>query len=83
MRFLPALFAALIGLSFVDSSVPATADVGSEKARPARPKPPKPPKTRGAPAPVVGVGLPILVLVGGAYWLVRRRNNRLVEQREQ
>jgi hypothetical protein len=26
----------------------------------------------GAPGPVVGAGLPLLVLAGGAYWVVRR-----------
>lgn len=79
MRSLPALFAALLALSFVDAS-PANANVDSDRGRPSRPKPPKPPKTRGAPAPVVGVGLPILLLAGGAYWLIRRREDRSIEQ---
>lgn len=38
-------------------------------------KPPK--KSRGAPGPVAGAGLPILVVAGGAYWLLRRRRNRV------
>jgi hypothetical protein len=29
---------------------------------------------RGAPGPIVGAGLPILLIGGGIYWLVRRRN---------
>jgi hypothetical protein len=48
-----------------------------ERWRPPPPKPPKkPPKTRGAPGPVVGVGLPMLIIAGaGAFLLVRRRRN--------
>ena len=29
---------------------------------------------RGAPGSIVGAGLPILLVGGGIYWLVRRRN---------
>ena len=29
---------------------------------------------QGAPGPIVGVGLPFLLIGGGIYWLVRRRN---------
>ena len=29
---------------------------------------------RGAPGPIVGAGLPFLLIGGGIYWLVRRRN---------
>jgi len=32
-------------------------------------------KAKGAPGPITGAGLPIL-LAAGAYWLIRRRNNR-------
>jgi hypothetical protein len=28
--------------------------------------------TRAAPGPLVGAGLPVLVIAGGAYWVVRR-----------
>jgi lipopolysaccharide export LptBFGC system permease protein LptF len=28
------------------------------------------------PAPIVGAGLPVLLVAGGAYWLVRRLRNR-------
>ena len=28
---------------------------------------------RGAPGPILGAGLPILLVGGGIYWLVRRR----------
>jgi hypothetical protein len=28
---------------------------------------------RGAPGPVVGTGLPVILIGGGIYWLVRRR----------
>jgi LPXTG-motif cell wall-anchored protein len=47
--------------------------------RPIRPprKPPK--KSRGSPGPIVGMGLPALLLAGGAYWLLRRRRNRVHE----
>ena len=30
---------------------------------------------RGAPGPVVGAGLPLLLIGGGIYWIVRRRKN--------
>jgi hypothetical protein len=34
-----------------------------------------------APAPIIGAGLPILVLMGGAYWVARRlRRNRVGTQ---
>jgi hypothetical protein len=38
----------------------------------------KPRKGRGAPGPVAGAGLPIIV-AAGAYWLIRRRNSRAAE----
>ena len=44
--------------------------------RPPR-KPPK--KSRGSPGPIVGMGLPALLFAGGAYWLLRRRRNRIHE----
>jgi LPXTG-motif cell wall-anchored protein len=28
---------------------------------------------RGAPGPLIGAGLPVLLVGGGIYWLVRRR----------
>jgi LPXTG-motif cell wall-anchored protein len=28
---------------------------------------------RGAPGPIAGAGLPVLLIGGGIYWLVRRR----------
>jgi hypothetical protein len=32
---------------------------------------------RAAPGPLVGAGIPVLVIAGGAYWVVRRlRRNR-------
>jgi LPXTG-motif cell wall-anchored protein len=31
------------------------------------------PSVRGAPGPLVGAGLPLLLIGGGVYWLVRRR----------
>ena len=30
---------------------------------------------RGAPGPIVGAGLPLLLIGGGIYWIVRRRKN--------
>lgn len=30
---------------------------------------------KGAPGPVVGAGLPLLLIAGGIYWIVRRRKN--------
>ena len=32
--------------------------------------------TRGAPGPLVGAGLPVLLIGGGIYWLVRRRKGQ-------
>jgi hypothetical protein len=29
--------------------------------------------TRGAPGPIAGVGLPVMAIAGGIYWLIRRR----------
>jgi LPXTG-motif cell wall-anchored protein len=31
---------------------------------------------KGAPGPLVGAGLPVLLIGGGIYWLVRRRKGR-------
>jgi hypothetical protein len=31
------------------------------------------PTYSGAPGPIVGAGLPVLVVIGGAYYVVRRR----------
>ena len=31
---------------------------------------------RGAPGPLVGAGLPVLLIGGGIYWLVRRRKGQ-------
>ena len=28
---------------------------------------------RGAPGPIIGAGLPLLLISGGIYWIVRRR----------
>jgi LPXTG-motif cell wall-anchored protein len=38
----------------------------------------KPPSTgvKGAPGPLVGAGLPMLLIAGGIYWVVRRRKQR-------
>jgi hypothetical protein len=33
-------------------------------------------KPKGAPGPVAGAGLPLLI-AAGAYWLMRRRNSRM------
>jgi LPXTG-motif cell wall-anchored protein len=30
---------------------------------------------KGAPGPLVGAGLPVLLVAGGVYWLVRRRKS--------
>jgi hypothetical protein len=55
-----------------NGSPPPWAAVGQPKE--ARPPPPGIGKiSRGAPGPVVAVGLPFLMIAGGAYWLWRRR----------
>jgi hypothetical protein len=82
VRLLRMLVAMLIALPLwapIAPMTPAAADIVTELRwwRPKKPKKPKkPPRTRGVPGPVVGVGLPMLVIVGaGAFWLVRRRRN--------
>ena len=34
------------------------------------------PTLHPAPGPLVGAGLPVLVIAGGAYWVVRRRRRK-------
>ena len=66
MRLWNALFAALVALwVFAPFSLLAEGK-GPPEGRP---------RSQGAPGPIVGVGLPFLVLAG-AYWLVRRRESR-------
>ena len=50
-------------------SVPALAQKGT--------KGDKPPSSgvKGAPGPLVGAGLPVLLIGGGIYWIVRRRRS--------
>ena len=33
-------------------------------------------RVRGAPGPLVGAGLPVILIGGGIYWLVRRRKRK-------
>jgi hypothetical protein len=33
-------------------------------------------QVRAAPGPLVGAGLPVLLICGGIYWLVRRRKGQ-------
>ena len=51
-------------LTLLTLSVPAVAQLST-----ALPNAPH----RGAPGPVVGAGIPVLVVGAGVYWLVRRR----------
>jgi hypothetical protein len=32
-----------------------------------------PGQTRGAPGPILGAGLPVILIGGGIYWLVRKK----------
>jgi LPXTG-motif cell wall-anchored protein len=67
-------------------SVPALAQKGTIGDKPPSSggdKPPssggdKPPSSgvKGAPGPLVGAGLPALLIGGGIYWLVRRRKGQ-------
>lgn len=71
-------------MKFVLTSLLAFALLTSERAealrkKPLKNKPHKP--TRGAPAPIAGVGLPSVALAG-VYWFVRRRNRLAAEARE-
>lgn len=54
------IFAVLLTLGLLSPVAQATADMAK-------------PKTKGAPGPIAGAGLPFVIL-GGAYWLYRRRN---------
>jgi hypothetical protein len=38
---------------------------------------------RGAPGPLIGAGLPVLLIGGGIYWLVRRKNRASSSTRSQ
>jgi LPXTG-motif cell wall-anchored protein len=38
---------------------------------------------KGAPGPLVGAGLPVLLIGGGIYWLVRRKNRASSSSRSQ
>ena len=70
MRIWNVLFAALVALwMFAPFSLLA------QGKGPPEGRPKGPPRSQGAPGPIVGVGLPFLVLAG-AYWLVRRRESR-------
>ena len=44
----------------------------------AQPKPSAPTTTniKGAPGPLVGAGLPVILIGGGIYWLVRRKKGQ-------
>jgi hypothetical protein len=33
---------------------------------------------KGAPGPLVGAGLPVLLIGGGIYWIVRRQKKKLL-----
>jgi hypothetical protein len=67
-----ALLAALVALWIF-----APLSLAAQGSRPQNP-PQDVPRSRGAPGPIVGAGLPFLVVGGGVYWLVRRKNRRKV-----
>jgi hypothetical protein len=50
-------------------SVPASAKNDKDKED-------KGDKMRGAPGPLVGAGLPVLLIGGGIYWIVRRQKQK-------
>jgi len=51
-------------------SIPAFAQKGTIGDKP------PPTGTKGAPGPIVGAGLPVLLIGGGICWLVRRRKGQ-------
>jgi LPXTG-motif cell wall-anchored protein len=59
-------------------SVPALAQKGTIGDKPPSSGGDKPPSSgvKGAPGPLVGAGLPALLIGGGIYWLVRRRKGQ-------
>lgn len=78
--FISGILAVPFSLASVSSfSSPALAQgVEKESPKARAPGSPRRPKTRGAPGPVVGVGLPLLILLGGgAYWTIRRRSRKI------
>jgi LPXTG-motif cell wall-anchored protein len=56
-------------------SVPALAQTASTLSSAPTPAA-KPKPAVGAPGPLVGAGLPVLLIGGGIYWLVRRRKGQ-------
>jgi hypothetical protein len=72
VRLWNTLFAALVALCvFAPYSLLAQDRLREPSQNPTR--------SRGAPGPIVGAGLPFLVLAG-AYWLARRRASRTNEE---
>jgi hypothetical protein len=58
-----AILASLLGVITMPVSItPSEAQIQIDLAK----------KYRGAPGPIVGTGLPVLVIAGGAFWVVTR-----------
>lgn len=78
------MFAASPALATQPSSIVmgATAVVALADFKPKGPKHPGT-VTRGVPGPMVGVGLPALVVAGGFAWFVRRRARNQAKKRDE
>jgi hypothetical protein len=71
MKFWKVPLAALLALVTFNQMSPSSTDGMAQAAVKVK-------KQKGAPGPIAGAGFPFL-LAAGAYWLIRRRNNRAGE----
>jgi LPXTG-motif cell wall-anchored protein len=59
-------------LLLLGMSVPALAQSATSRPTPVPP--------RAAPGPLMGAGLPVLLIGGGVYWLARRRRRKVTPE---